>query len=58
MPSIMEMNLNYTLGTQKIEKVNPSKDAIHLCKEMSKKNMSANEAVEAIKMKYRVDKGV
>ncbi|MFI3326652.1 MAG: hypothetical protein R3Y35_10850 [Clostridia bacterium] len=58
MASVMEMNLNYTLGTQKIEKVNPSKEAIRLCNEMSKKNISANEAVEAIKLKYRIPKGV
>ncbi len=51
-------NLKYTLSTQAIEKVTPSKDALSLCEKLSAGKVSANSAVEIIKQKYDLTRGV
>ena len=47
-------DLEYTLATHAIEKLVPSKEARHLCEQMSEGAVSANDAVEAILRQYGV----
>jgi hypothetical protein len=54
MTSLSEQNLKYTLSTQAIERIIPSKDAVRLCEHMSQGKLTANMAVELIKKKYGV----
>lgn len=50
-------NLKYTIATQAIDRVTPSKDALSLCKKLSAGKISANDAVDAIKEKYGLTRG-
>jgi hypothetical protein len=52
-----QQNMKYTLSTQAIERVTPSKDALRLCEKLSDGKLSANAAVDAIKQKYGVTRG-
>ena len=47
-------NIEYTLSTFAIEHLVPSKDAIHLCEENAKGNISVEAAIQEIKDKYRI----
>jgi hypothetical protein len=53
-----QQNIQYTLSTQAIERVTPSKDALRLCEKLSDGKLSANAAVDAIKQKYGLTRGV
>ncbi len=50
-------NLKYTISTQAIERITPSKDALSLCEKLSAGKVSANSAVDAIKEKYGLTRG-
>lgn len=52
-----QQNMKYTLSTQAIERITPSKDALRLCEKLSDGKLSANAAVDAIKQKYGVTRG-
>lgn len=52
-----QQNMKYTLSTQAIERVTPSKDAVRLCEKLSDGKISANAAVETIKRKYGLTRG-
>ena len=57
MTSSTQQNIKYTLSTQAIEEVKPSKDAIRLCEKLSNGELSANAAVDTIKQKYGITRG-
>lgn len=50
-------NLKYTIATQAIDRVTPSKDALSLCEKLSTGKISANDAVDAVKKKYGLIRG-
>ncbi len=52
-----QQDMKYTLSTQAIERVTPSKDALRLCEKISDGKLSANAAVDAIKQKHGVTRG-
>ncbi|MGE4277499.1 MAG: hypothetical protein AB7E30_10050 [Lawsonibacter sp.] len=52
MADSMQQNLKYTLDTGAIERVAPSKDAVRLCKNLSKGKVSADAAMATLKLKY------
>lgn len=58
MANIRSQNLKYTLSTQAVERVTPSKDAVRLCERLSEGKVSANAAVDAIKQKYGLARGI
>ena len=47
-------NIEYTLSTLAVEGLKPSREAIQLCKEVSDKKISLDDAIYAIKVKYGV----
>lgn len=52
-----QTRIEYTLNTQAIEGVIPSKDALSLCERLSSGKESADSAIEAIKRKYGLRMG-
>lgn len=54
MVNLSERNLKYTLSTQAIERISPSKHAVRLCEHMAEGKLTANTAVNLIKKKYGV----
>lgn len=52
-----QQNMKYTLSTQAIERITPSKDALRLCEKLSDGKLSANAAVDTIKQKYGLTRG-
>ena len=49
-----EKNIEYTLATFAIEKLVPSKDAIHLCRENARGRIGIDQAIRTIKDKYKI----
>lgn len=50
-----EQNIQYTLSTQAVEHIIPSKEALLLCEKLSEGKINANAAVDTIKLKYGVE---
>lgn len=57
MPRTAQQKIKYTLSTQAIERITPSKDALRLCEQLSEGKLSANAAVDTIKQKYGLTRG-
>ncbi len=52
-----QQSIKYTLSTQAIERVTPSKDALRLCEKVSEGKLSADVAVNTIKQMYGLTRG-
>lgn len=50
-------DIKFTLSTQAMEGIAPSRQAIRLCKRLSDGTVSADAAVEAIKAKHGLTRG-
>lgn len=50
--------LQYTLSTQAIERVVPSKEAVRLCEKLSAGKLTANAAIDLIKAQYGLTRGI
>lgn len=46
--------VEYTLATHAVERMMPSRNAVRLCKQVASGRISADHAVEQIKLKYGV----
>lgn len=51
-----QQQINYTLATHAIEKLTPSKTALHLCEQVTNGKMNADTAVTAILQQYGLRK--